>query len=95
MDDSGRISGSKITLSDTDGVPEYDSIEGMAHVVLEELLNQNAQVHKVGYGGLVHIVNHAAAIVDLNKYGYPELAEHAALSSPASSPLEELAQRGR
>ena len=75
--DKGRISGSKITLSETDDIPEYDSIEGMALAVLDELLNQDAQVHKVGYGGLVHIVNHAAAIVDLDKYGYPELANQA------------------
>jgi hypothetical protein len=78
--EKGRISGSKIILSETDGVPDYESIEGMALVVVNELLNQDAKVHQVGYGGLVHIVNHAAAIVDLKKYGYQELAGQAVRS---------------
>lgn len=73
----GRISGSKIELPNDDAIPDYDDIEGMALTVIDEMLNQDAGVHKVGYGGLVHVINHAAAIADLDRYGYPELAQQA------------------
>lgn len=69
----GRISGNKVTLPDDDGTPDYADIEGMAQAVLDEMIGQDAAVHRQGYGGLVHVNNHAAAIVDLAQYGYGEL----------------------
>lgn len=75
--DKGRIHGQKITLSDDDAAPVYDDIEGMAIAVLDEAINQNREIHRVGYGGLVHVINHAAAITDLADDGYVELASRA------------------
>ena len=69
----GRITGNRIPLPEEDDSPSYDSIEGMALVVLAEMTSQQPELHRIGYGGLVHIINHAAAIADLADYGYPEL----------------------
>ncbi|MCF7789256.1 MAG: hypothetical protein K9N47_24250 [Prosthecobacter sp.] len=70
----GRIKGNKITLPDgDDGTPPYKDVKGMVDAMLDELINQDPKVHRVGYGGLIHVNNHAAAITDLAQYGYPEL----------------------
>lgn len=73
----GRIQGHKILLPDDVGKPQYDDIEGMVVAVLDETINQDPTIHRSGYGGLVHIINHAAAITDLTVYGYSELASRA------------------
>ena len=72
--EKGRIYGNKITLPEDDGTPLYTDIEGMANVVLDEVIEQDPKIHRQGYGGLVHINNHAAAIIDLAQHGYGELA---------------------
>lgn len=73
----GRIHGNRIRLPDDDGVPPYSDLEGMAVTVFDEVIGQKPEVHRVGYGSLVHIVNHAAAIADLAGYGYGELVPRA------------------
>ena len=73
----GRITGDKITLPDEDGAPPYRDIDEMAIAVLNEMINQKTDVHRIGYGGIVHVINHAAAIADLAVYGYPELVPSA------------------
>ncbi|WP_222436187.1 hypothetical protein [Rubripirellula reticaptiva] len=77
----GRIKGNKITLPELDDeLPPYTDVKGMVEVVLEEIINQDPKVHVQGYGGLVHVNNHAAAITDLAQYGYPELVPAAIAS---------------
>lgn len=76
----GRIHGNKIELPDDDGTPPYTDIEGMAIAVIDEVIAQKPEVHRTGYGSLVHVVNHAAAIADLADYGYPELVPRAVQS---------------
>ena len=73
----GRIHGHKIKLPDNDATPLYDDITGMVLTVLDETIQLNPAVHRVGYGSLVHIINHAAAICDLADYGYGELIPRA------------------
>ena len=73
----GRLRGDKIRLPDNDSTPQYHDIEGMALTVLDEVINQNTEVHRIGYGSLVHVVNHAAAIVGLANHGYEDLATEA------------------
>ena len=73
----GRMYGNKITLPEDDATPVYDDIEGMAGAVLDEVNDQDPSVHRSGYGGLVHLINHAAAITDLADAGYAELAARA------------------
>lgn len=78
----GRITGNKITLpeGDEDGAPHYTDLRGMVEAVLDAIINQDPKVNSVGYGGLVHVNNHAAAIVDLADYGYSELVPAAIAS---------------
>ncbi|QDV62300.1 hypothetical protein Mal65_14340 [Crateriforma conspicua] len=76
----GRIYGHKIKLPDNDGTPVFDDIPGMVDAVLDEVIHQDPTVHRVGFGGLVHIINHAAAISDLNDCGYGDLASRAVRS---------------
>jgi hypothetical protein len=73
----GRISGNKIKLSNDDGTPLYTDIEGMTIAVLDEVINQKPEINRTGYGSIVHVVNHAAAIADLSVYGYSELVPRA------------------
>jgi hypothetical protein len=77
----GRITGNKVILSEIDdNVPQYKDAKGMVEAVFDEIIRQDPTVHRQGYGGLVHINNHAAAITDLAKYGYPELVPAAVAS---------------
>ncbi|TWT91714.1 hypothetical protein Pla100_51560 [Neorhodopirellula pilleata] len=76
----GRVQGHKILLPDDVGKPQYDDIEGMVLAVLDETIGQDPKIHRSGYGGLVHIINHAAAITDLADFGYPDLASRAVQS---------------
>ncbi|MEN3944250.1 hypothetical protein WJU23_23310 [Prosthecobacter sp. SYSU 5D2] len=71
----GRITGNKVTLADmaAEGAPHYTDIPGMVDAVLDEIINQDPNNHRQGYGGLLHVNNHAAAITELAQYGYPEL----------------------
>ena len=73
----GRIHGHKISLPHDDTTPVYGDIEGMVIAVLDEAIHLNPKIHRSGYGGLVHVINHAAAITDLAACGYVELASRA------------------
>lgn len=75
--EKGRIHGHKIKLPDADDFPQYKDVADMANVVLDELIALDPKVVRQGYGGLVHINNHAAAIADLADYGYRELVPKA------------------
>ena len=76
----GRIHGNKIKLPDDDETPPYATIDEMAVVVIENIINQDPHINRIGYGGLVHVINHAAAIADLAKYGYSDLVPQAVTS---------------
>lgn len=75
--EKGRVYGDKITLPDDEGTPEYDDIEGMAIAVFAEMINLKPEINRIGYRGLVHVINHAAAIADLTDYGCGELVPRA------------------
>jgi hypothetical protein len=70
----GRIDGREVPLVKDEGFPPYANLAQMANTVLDELIENGAQ-RRVGYGGLVHVINHAAALTELARYGYPELAQ--------------------
>jgi len=77
----GRIKGNKVTLPDgEDGTPHYTDVKGMVDAMLDEIIHHDPKVHVQGYGGLIHVNNHAAAITDLAQYGYPELVPAAIAS---------------
>jgi hypothetical protein len=69
----GWIVGDKVALADDGGLPPYESVQGMAEVVLDELI-RGAPVRRRGFGGLHHVVNHAAGLAELARYGYGDLA---------------------
>lgn len=54
-------------------LPEYQSTEQMARVMIDEL-TATAQQHRQGFGGLFHLVNHAAALAELEQHGFAQLA---------------------
>jgi hypothetical protein len=75
--EKGRIYGSKVSLPDEDGTPEYDDVEGLINAVFDEAIKLEPETHRIGYGGLVHVINHAAAIANLTDYGYSDLVPRA------------------
>jgi hypothetical protein len=71
--EKGRIDGRKVPLPKDDSRSPYPDLETMAARVLDELIDHAAQ-RRQGFGGLWHVVNHAAALTELSQYGYRELA---------------------
>ena len=69
----GRIDGREVSLPEDDTLPLYASSQEMADVVLDELI-QHAAERRDGFGGLWHVINHAAGLVELAACGYRELA---------------------
>ena len=41
--------------------------------MLDELI-QTAAIRRQGFGGLWHIINHTAGLIDLSRFGYPQIA---------------------
>jgi hypothetical protein len=72
----GWLNGNQVKLQAVDNFPTYRNIHDMVNVTIAELI-ANASVKKQGFGGLWHIINHAAAITELNRFGYEELANKA------------------
>ena len=69
----GWIAGDRVPLTADNPLPLYSSLQAMADVVIEELIG-SASMHRQGFGGLFHVVNHAAGIADLSRFGYKDLA---------------------
>ena len=72
----GWMTGNQVQLSDQDSFPTYASIQQMVDVTVTELI-ESAGTKKQGFGGLWHIINHAAAITELDRYGYRSVARRA------------------
>jgi hypothetical protein len=62
-----------VLTQDTDFPPYQDQLE-MANVVMDELI-ATAALHRQGFGGLWHVINHAAALTELSRFGYDDLAK--------------------
>jgi hypothetical protein len=69
----GRIDGRKVPLPKDASFSPYPDLESMAVTVMDELI-ENAARHRQGFGGLWHVINHAAGLIELTQYGYRELA---------------------
>ncbi|TWT82627.1 hypothetical protein CA13_40900 [Planctomycetes bacterium CA13] len=69
----GWVMGDKVELSAENDFPKYKSIQQMVNVTIDELI-ESAAIKRQGFGGLWHIINHAAAITELNRFGYKEVA---------------------
>ncbi len=66
----------KASLSQDDDFPPYKDVQEMVNTVIDELID-TASVRRQGFGGLWHIINHAAGIVELSLFGYKDLAHRA------------------
>ncbi|OYW24819.1 MAG: hypothetical protein B7Z55_01075 [Planctomycetales bacterium 12-60-4] len=71
--DRGRIDGRKVPLPEDKTFPPYADLPTMARVVANELI-QHAPERRDGFGGLWHVINHGAALAELARHGYGELA---------------------
>ncbi|MEQ8786948.1 MAG: hypothetical protein RIC55_11640 [Pirellulaceae bacterium] len=71
--EKGRINGREIALPKDDEFPPHADLQTMAKRVLDELVQHAAQ-RREGFGGLWHVINHAAALAELARYGYRDLA---------------------
>jgi len=69
----GWIVGDRVTLPPDDAFPPYQSVQAMVEVVIDELI-QSASLRRQGFGGLFHVINHAAGLVELSHFGYHDLA---------------------
>jgi len=71
--EKGRIAGQNVPLPDDDALPPFADLVTMANTVVDDLI-QHAAKNRSGFGGLWHVINHAAGLAELARYGYPELA---------------------
>lgn len=72
--EKGWMYGNKVELAADDEFRPYASIEEMVEVTVGELI-ATAAIKKQGFGGLWHIINHAAAITEMDRFGYKETAK--------------------
>lgn len=63
----------QVALPDSTEFPTYRDEDEMAEVTINELI-ASASLHRQGFGGLFHVINHAAALTDLARMGYRGLA---------------------
>lgn len=74
--EKGWLNGNQVQLAADEKFQPYESIPQMVEVTIEELIT-TAAIKKQGFGGLWHIINHAAAITELERFGFKELAKQA------------------
>ena len=74
--EKGWKSGNEVSLKDAKPLAKYQNLNEMAQTMLDTLVSE-VQVKRQGFGGLVHLINHAAAIIELDNLGYHELAKKA------------------
>jgi hypothetical protein len=70
------LNGNEVKLPAGETFPAYRSIQEMVDVTIAELI-ATASVKKQGFGGLWHIINHAASITEMDRLGYKRLAQKA------------------
>jgi len=70
----GWLNCDKVPVRVDEGFPLYTSLHAMATAVIDELL-RSASIRRQGFGGLFHIINHAAGLIELSQFGYNDLAQ--------------------
>lgn len=74
--DQGWKNGNQVDVPPDPSFPPYESIGQMVDVTIGELIASSG-VKKQGFGGLWHVINHAAAIAELGRIGFGDLARQA------------------
>ncbi len=72
--DRGWLQGEQVTLSNDDGFAVYQSEQEMVDVVTDDLID-SVSTRRQGFGGMWHIINHTAALTELSRFGYEQLAK--------------------
>lgn len=73
---TGWRTGRQVKLPRDETFKKYRNVRDMAAVTVSELIG-TAAIRKQGFGGLWHIINHAAGIAELERLGYKDLARQA------------------
>lgn len=73
---TGWLAGGQVAMDETTEFPRYGSVMEMVETTINELTD-SAAIRKQGFGGLWHIINHAAAIVELDRYGFSDAVANA------------------
>ena len=68
--------GNQVNLTADTDFPRYESIQQMVNVTIAELI-RTAAIKKQGFGRLWQIINHAAALTELDRFGYKEVTQMA------------------
>lgn len=74
--EKGWLTGNQVELKPDAAFPAYSGISQMVTVTINEMI-ATSSIKKQGFGGLWHIINHAAAITELDRFGYQKLAAEA------------------
>ncbi|GIW80453.1 MAG: hypothetical protein KatS3mg105_2260 [Gemmatales bacterium] len=74
--EQGWLRGDKVKLPKNQKLPAYNDEQTLAEVVADELIN-HASKQRRGFGGLWHLINHAAGILELSRFGFKEIARQA------------------
>tara|TARA_R110000850_G_scaffold14189_5_gene45474 strand:- start:20 stop:976 length:957 start_codon:yes stop_codon:yes gene_type:complete len=69
----GWLQGAQVKLTEESDFPPYADEDAMVEIVIDELIH-SAGIRRQGYGGLFHLINHAAALTELSRFGYRGLA---------------------
>lgn len=73
--DKGWKTGDKVAVSgEVDESLGYDDLEGMANATIDELI-ATASKNTKGFGGLFHLIDHAAALIEIENCGFSDLAQ--------------------
>ncbi len=65
--------GNAAPVADGKDLPIYATVAELAAVMITHLI-VTASEHRRGFGGLFHLINHAAGLAELHQFGYPKLA---------------------
>ncbi len=73
---TGWLSGEQVKLEADTQFPDYKDAGEMVQVTISELI-QTASKRKQGFGGLHHLINHAAAVTEVDRFGFPAISRKA------------------
>lgn len=73
--ESGWKQGGKVDLAEVEPV-SCPTVATAADIAIGELIADGAK-HTMGFGGLIHLLDHAAALVELDRSGYGGIASRA------------------
>jgi hypothetical protein len=71
--EAGWKMGSAVKLDPNDGAPNYETLEEMVDATIDELIGRSSE-RRQGFGSFFHLIDHAAALVEIANHGFPKLA---------------------